>query len=172
VSLSRGGADAKVVREFDTVAKRFVDGGFELPEAKTSVDWLDADTLYVGTDFGPGSLTDSGYPRVIKRWRAAAAGRRGDGVRRRARRRVGVAWVDHTPGFERTASAASPTSTQPAVPAAARRLQVPLDKPIDAKLRSGASRLLIQLRSDWAVAGATWPRGSLLVADAAAYLRR
>ena len=44
VSLSRGGADAKVVREFDTVAKRFVEGGFFLPEAKSDVDWIDADT--------------------------------------------------------------------------------------------------------------------------------
>ncbi|MCB1996444.1 MAG: S9 family peptidase, partial [Rhodoferax sp.] len=69
VSLSRGGADASVVREFDLVDKRFVDGGFALPEAKSSVDWLDADTVYVGTDFGPGSMTDAGYPRIVKRWR-------------------------------------------------------------------------------------------------------
>ena len=69
VSLSRGGADAKVIREFDTVAKRFVDGGFALPEAKSDVAWIDADTLIVGTDFGPGSMTDSGYPRVLKRWK-------------------------------------------------------------------------------------------------------
>ncbi|HOW49061.1 MAG TPA: S9 family peptidase, partial [Rubrivivax sp.] len=67
--LSRGGADAVVVREFDLETRRFVDGGFTLPEAKTEVEWLDDDTVYVGTDFGPGSLTDSGYPRVIRRWR-------------------------------------------------------------------------------------------------------
>ena len=54
----------KVIREFDTVAKRFVDGGFALPEAKSDVAWIDADTLIVGTDFGPGSMTDSGYPRI------------------------------------------------------------------------------------------------------------
>ncbi|NDG40701.1 MAG: S9 family peptidase, partial [Betaproteobacteria bacterium] len=68
VSLSRGGADAHVVREFDSVSKTFVAGGFELPEAKSDIAWWSADTVYVGTDFGPGSLTDSGYPRVIKRW--------------------------------------------------------------------------------------------------------
>ena len=43
-------------------------GGFELPEAKSQLSWIDADTVYVGTDFGPGSLTDSGYVRIIKRW--------------------------------------------------------------------------------------------------------
>ena len=69
VSLSRGGADAKAVREFDAVAKAFVDQGFALREAKSEVDWQDRDTLLVGTDFGPGSMTDSGYPRVVKRWK-------------------------------------------------------------------------------------------------------
>ncbi|MGS0759242.1 S9 family peptidase, partial [Roseateles sp. GG27B] len=68
LSLSRGGADATVVREFDTEAKAFVEGGFVVPEAKSRIDWIDADHLYIGSDFGPGTLTDSGYPRQIKRW--------------------------------------------------------------------------------------------------------
>ncbi|MEO6085376.1 MAG: S9 family peptidase, partial [Umezawaea sp.] len=69
VELSRGGADAVVVREFDLEAREFVADGFTLPEAKTSVGWLDADRIFVGTDFGPGSLTSSGYPRIAKLWR-------------------------------------------------------------------------------------------------------
>ena len=44
-------------------------GGFSLPEAKSSVAWRDEDTLWVGTDFGPGSLTTSGYPRIVKLWK-------------------------------------------------------------------------------------------------------
>lgn len=68
LQLSRGGADATVVREFDLDAGAFVEGGFALPEAKTDISWLDADTVLVGTDTGPGSLTDSGYPRQIRRW--------------------------------------------------------------------------------------------------------
>ncbi|UGA36724.1 hypothetical protein JOS77_21040 [Chromobacterium haemolyticum] len=67
--LSRGGGDAAVVREFDPVAKAFVKDGFQLPEAKSEVSWQDHDSLYVMSDFGPGSLTDSGYPRVVKTWR-------------------------------------------------------------------------------------------------------
>lgn len=51
-----------MVREFDLETRQFVAGGFELPEAKTQISWVDADTVYVGTDFGPGSLTDSGIP--------------------------------------------------------------------------------------------------------------
>ena len=69
VSLSDGGTDADVVREFDVGTGRFVPGGFTLPEAKSGVSWLDRDTLLVATDFGPDTLTRSGYPRVVKRWR-------------------------------------------------------------------------------------------------------
>ncbi len=65
MSLSRGGADAKVVREFDLTSKQFVPEGFYLPEAKSDVAWRDRDWIYVATDFGPGSMTASGYPRVV-----------------------------------------------------------------------------------------------------------
>ena len=69
VSLSDGGTDADVVREFDVGTGRFVADGFTLPDAKSGVSWLDRDTLLVATDFGDGTLTRSGYPRVVKRWR-------------------------------------------------------------------------------------------------------
>jgi prolyl oligopeptidase len=69
ISLSRGGKDAVVVREFDTETRSWVSGGFALPEAKSDVSWMDADTIWVDTDFGPGSLTHSGYPRIVKLWR-------------------------------------------------------------------------------------------------------
>jgi prolyl oligopeptidase len=68
VSLSHGGKDADVVREFDVTKAAFVPGGFNLPEAKTSVSWLDSGRIFVGTDFGPGSMTESGYPRIAKLW--------------------------------------------------------------------------------------------------------
>jgi prolyl oligopeptidase len=66
VSLSDGGKDAVVVREFDTTTKAFVSGGFNIPDGKHRIDWLDADTLLVATDFGPGTLTESGYPFIVK----------------------------------------------------------------------------------------------------------
>ncbi|SEH18862.1 prolyl oligopeptidase [Sphingopyxis sp. YR583] len=69
VSVSPGGTDADVVREWDRTTKSFVDGGFTLPQAKSSVTWEDADTLLVATDYGAGSMTASGYPRIVKRWK-------------------------------------------------------------------------------------------------------
>ena len=69
VSLSNGGKDAVEVREFDTKAKAFVSGGFRLSDGKQSADWLDADTLYVAREWGPGTMTESGYPFVVKKWK-------------------------------------------------------------------------------------------------------
>ena len=73
VHLSDGGGDAVEMREFDTVSRRFVSGGFHLSTGKQSVQWLDADTLLVARDWGPGSLTASGYPFVIKRLKRGEA---------------------------------------------------------------------------------------------------
>jgi len=67
VALSDGGEDAVVTREFDVAQARFVPGGFVIPHAKQQADWENADTLLVGTDWGPGSMTASGYPFIIKR---------------------------------------------------------------------------------------------------------
>jgi prolyl oligopeptidase len=67
--LSRGGKDASVVREFDMKTKKFVTDGFNLPEAKSRVSWVDENSVFVGTDFGPGTVTNSGYPRISKLWK-------------------------------------------------------------------------------------------------------
>src|SRR5690606_5600864 len=68
-ALSRGGADADVTREFDMTTKQWVEGGFFRPEANGGTSWGDRDTLFVFTDFGDGSLTPSGYPRIVKKWK-------------------------------------------------------------------------------------------------------
>ena len=67
ISLSEGGKDAVIVREFDTTTKQFVADGFVLPEGKHRLEWFDIDTLLVATDFGAGTLTESGYPFIVKR---------------------------------------------------------------------------------------------------------
>ena len=69
VRLSNGGKDASEVREFDAVSKAFVKAGFVLPEGKQGATWIDQDTLLVGRDWGNDTLTESGYPFVLKRWK-------------------------------------------------------------------------------------------------------
>jgi prolyl oligopeptidase len=171
IKLSRGGADATVVREFDSARKAFVDDGFKLPEAKTHVDWLDRDTLLVGTDFGPGSLTDSGYARVIKRWKRGQPLASAEKVFEGERTDVAAdSSVDHTPGFERVLFHRAPDFYTSLVWLwHDGRLQA-IDKPLDASLSFWRDQVLLELRSDWAVGGKTWPRGALLIAPAKAYL--
>ena len=67
--LSRGGADAVTIREFDSERKAFIDDGFFVAEAKTRTSWIDDDTVFIGSDFGDNSLTDSGYARTSRLWK-------------------------------------------------------------------------------------------------------
>jgi len=171
VKLSRGGADAQVVREFDTTTLQFVVGGFGLPEAKSDIVWLDRDTVFVGTDFGPGSLTDSGYPRIIKRWQRGQP--LADAVTVFEAQQGDVAasvHVDPTPGFRRTLLQRAPdffsSEESLLVDGELRRL----DKPADAQLGFWYSQVLVALRSDWQQGGHTWPRGALLASDAQAFV--
>ena len=69
IQLSRGGGDAVVVREYDLKAHHMAEHGFSLPEAKGDVSYLDDDTILFATNFGPGSLTKSGYARIVKLWK-------------------------------------------------------------------------------------------------------
>jgi prolyl oligopeptidase len=69
IRLSRGGGDAVVVREFDLATKAFMRDGFNLAEAKSQITYLDEDTVLFGTDFGPGSMTTSGYTNIVKLWK-------------------------------------------------------------------------------------------------------
>ncbi|MCA1510324.1 prolyl oligopeptidase family serine peptidase [Bradyrhizobium sp. NBAIM01] len=71
ISLSDGGKDAVSVREFDCVTKTFVADGFHLPEDKQHVGWVDGDTLLVARDWGEGTLTQAGYPFVVKELKRA-----------------------------------------------------------------------------------------------------
>jgi prolyl oligopeptidase len=66
ILLSNGGEDAVEAREFDLPSKTFVKGGFELTRSKQDIAWLDGDALILGRDWGPGTMTESGYAFVIK----------------------------------------------------------------------------------------------------------
>jgi len=173
LSLSRGGADASVVREFDLVEKRFVKDGFALAEAKSQVDWIDKDTIYVGTDFGPGSLTDSGYVRVIKRWKRgtplASATTVFEGESKDVAASVSV---DKSRGFERTvfSRALDFYNTRHWLLQPDGK-QLALDLPTDVQPSFWGARLLLDLRKDWQVGPTLYPAGSLLVGDVESFLK-
>lgn len=66
LSLSDGGTDENIVREFNVDTKEFVKDGFYLPSSKGSIAWLNENQLLIGRNFGEGTLTTSGYPRIVK----------------------------------------------------------------------------------------------------------
>ncbi|MDK8768098.1 prolyl oligopeptidase family serine peptidase [Corynebacterium freneyi] len=103
VHLSRGGADASVIREFDLETLEFVaESPFELPEAKSDVSWAGRDEILVGTDMGPGSLTASGYPKQVFSWRRGTALDEAELIFSGHNDDVAVGgWFDATEGFER-----------------------------------------------------------------------
>ena len=166
ISLSRGGSDATVVREFDMRTRSFVPGGFELPEAKSRVAWEDHDTVLVGTDFGPGSLTESGYPRVVKRWR------RGEPLADAPTLFSGspedvlvTAGVDRTPGYQRTMIYRAIDFFNDQVYQLRSGELVRIDAPSDASVSVHRDWLLIELRTDWNHPSGFYRAGSLLAAD-------
>ncbi|MCV7025662.1 S9 family peptidase [Mycolicibacterium novocastrense] len=171
VELSRGGADATVVREFDMDTRQFGTDGFALPEAKSSVTWQDRDTVLVGTDFGPGSLTDSGYPRIVKRWRRgqplADAQTLFEGEA--ADVSVGCGY-DATPGFERLLITRSFDFFNRERYELRGETLMPIDVPTDAGISVHREWLLVRPRTDWTVGSTTYRAGSLLAAKYLEYL--
>src|SRR5882762_5066067 len=166
VELSRGGADAALVREFDLDRLEFVPDGFTLPEAKTEVAWIDRDQIFVATDFGPRTLTSSGCARVVKRWQRGTPLTEAVTVFEGDADDVLVsAWHDPTEGFERSGVSRRIgffTSEEYLVrDGELTRLDVPGDADIDVH----REWLLIRTRSPWAVDGREYPAGALLVAN-------
>jgi prolyl oligopeptidase len=165
ISLSRGGSDATVVREFDMRTRHFVTDGFELPEAKTDVTWQDSDTVIVGTDFGPGSLTESGYPRITKRWRRGRPLTEAETLFAGDRSDVSVgAGYDPTPGFERLLISRSFDFFNRDRYELRGDELIKIDVPTDAGTSIHREWLLIRPRSDWTVGSTTHPAGTLLAA--------
>jgi prolyl oligopeptidase len=172
VALSRGGGDAVVYREFDTQSGAFVPGGFALPEAKSNVDWKDENTLWVGTDFGPDSLTSSGYPRLAKEWRR--------GTPLAEARTVFAGEV--TDVSSSASSVFTPEGRYDLVYrgttffSGSAFLQlggrlVKLDLPEDANSHGFfKDQLLVSLRSDWTVAAKSYRQDSLLAIDLGRFL--
>ncbi|WNI26776.1 prolyl oligopeptidase family serine peptidase [Streptomyces sp. ITFR-16] len=168
VCLSRDGGDAVAVREFDLATRTFVEGGFRVSEAKTQIRWIDADTVFIGTDFGPGSLTDAGYPRTVRSWRRGTPLEQATVVFEGDARDVSVSgWHDATPGFERDFVSRSPDfhSSELYLLAPDSSL-VRIDVPDDARAYAHREHLIVTLKSAWL----GHPAGSLLAFGFDAFL--
>jgi prolyl oligopeptidase len=166
VSLSRGGADATVIREFDMESRSFVKDGFQLSEAKSGVSWIDENHVYVGTDFGPGSLTSSGYARVAKLWTRGTPLKEARTVFEGQPTDVSVrAYFDNTKGFERHF-----VSRAIAFYKSELFLRKPdgtlskVEVPEDASSDVNFEWLTVELRTPWTVGAQTYPAGALLAA--------
>jgi prolyl oligopeptidase len=163
VNLSRGGSDATEAREFDLVEARFVEGGFFLPEAKSSLGWVNDSTLLVATDWGEGSLTTSGYARIAKVWRR--------GTSLESARTLYEGDPEDVAVF--VGSIETTEGTQPVVEHRPSFFQgtlhllrdgslVPLDVPMDADPGLVGDQLTVYVRDPWTVGGRTYATGSII----------
>ncbi len=165
VMLSKGGKDASVIREFDAESKKFAEGGFYIEESKSHAVWFDENTLLVGYAVGKESQTESGYARIIKKWK----------------RGTDIAGAETIYSAEKTDMAVSPIcSVRPEgkYTAIERRINffeaeyrlvtdegklIKIPIPADAQLRDFfKGRILATIRKDWNTGRTIYPQGSLI----------
>ncbi|MBE9548038.1 MAG: S9 family peptidase [Proteobacteria bacterium] len=164
ITLSRGGADASVRREFDMQEKIFVKDGFITEESKGGISWIDKDHVFVGTNFGEGSMTDSGYPRISKLWTRGTDLSAAKTIFEGDKTDVGIWGAVYT----------TPEGSYPIVIQAQTFYTstgyyynngklTPIEIPADAELSSiFKGQLLVQLKTDWEINNTTYPQGSLI----------
>ena len=166
IYLTRGGGDASVVREFDMTTRQFVADGFNLPEAKSDIDFEDDDTVLVGTDFGDGSLTDSGYPRLIKRWRRGTPLEEAETIFSGSASDVAVSTsCISDPGFERTFIYRMVDFYNKETFELRDGELIRLDIPTDCSMAVHREWAMILLISDWSRGDITYKADSVLIAD-------
>lgn len=166
--LSRGGADAVVIREFDSERKAFVDGGFFVAEAKTRTSWIDEDSVFIGSDFGDNSLTDSGYARTSRLWKRGVpieeakevfAGEQADvavGVYRGWDGDVSYDVVHRTPTFFTAIRYLYAADGQH------RKIDIPDDASFHGLMNG---QMIVELKSDWQPADTNFVQGTLMSID-------
>ncbi len=167
IALSPGGSDADVTREFDLTTKQFVQDGFFRPEAKGGLSWIDEDTVYVFTDFGPGTLTSSGYPNIVKEWKRGTPlssakqvyeGKPGDMYISASR--------DHTPGHERDFVSRTLAFYNDDIYLRGKDgTLTKIDAPNSAQKGVHKDWLVLELREPYEAGGKTFKAGSLITAN-------
>ncbi len=166
IALSRGGADAVVVREFDLSTRSFVAHGFYLPESKGSFSWAGKDRLFVARNFGPDTTTESGYPRIVKLWRRGEALTAADIIFEGRRTDVSVgAYATLAPGYEAEFVYRGIDFYNNDLFIRRGGALRAIDIPSDATASVHRGRLFITLDTDWTIGARMYPAGSLLATD-------
>ncbi|RLA02672.1 MAG: S9 family peptidase [Gammaproteobacteria bacterium] len=166
VRLSPGGGDAVEVREFNSKTLSFVEDGFFLEKSKSRVSWIDQDTLFVATDFGPDSMTDSGYPAIQKIWQRNTRLEQAKTILKVNKKAVSVGAIHYTSeqgDIDLLIEATSfwTSNYYKYVDDKA----VPLNLPDTSRI-AGAyeGKIVVQLQKDWSYAGASFKQGSVILA--------
>ena len=166
ISLSPGGSDAAVVREFNMLTRHFVTDGFHLPTARSDVFWEDEDTVLVATDFGEGTMSAAGFALVIKRWRRGTLLDDAETVYTGSIDDMAAfSGVDRMPGYQRTVFYRQLDNRHRETLVLRDGELVRLDVPADAPATMHRQWLLIVLATDWAREDTTYSAGTVLVTD-------
>ncbi len=167
VSLSKGGGDAVVVKEFDATTKTFIKDGFNMPESKCSISYLDANNLIVGTDFGDGSMTTSGYPKIVKLWKRGTPLSDAKTIYEGDATDVsdsGYVLRDGLKNYLMVGKGETFYSSKTFIYQNNKliSLAIPDDATISALLNN---QLIISLKSDWSINGSTYKQGAVVAAN-------
>ena len=171
VALSRGGSDAVEGREFDLTTKQWIKEGFRLREAKTSTAWIDDNAMLVGTDFGSGSMTTSGYARSVRLWNRGTPIESARLVLEIPATDMGLFAASYDAGGRKYVRLSHQkdfySSTQYLFEGGK---LVKIDVPGDADSYLIRSQIVVFVRTPWQAGGRTWNTGSLVAMPVDAFL--
>jgi prolyl oligopeptidase len=174
IALSRGGADATVLREFDLTSQRLVLGqdAFVLGEGKQQIAWKDANTVWVMSEFGPGTATTSGYPRQVREWKRGSFASAAPVVFEGQPTDVSVsAFSERESGARRDWWQRDLAFWNSEYHVLVNGKPMRLDIPADAEPMPFADWLLVRTRAPWTVGGREYPGGALLAIKFDAFLQ-
>ncbi len=172
VYLSRGGSDADVIREVDVVEKQFIKDGFVLSESKGNASYRDKDSLFVGRDFGEGSMTTSGYPRIVKTWQRGTPLERAETIFEGSTDDVWTyGFVNRVRGIEHEVIGRNKTFWSGERYLRRDDKLIKLEFPEDAYMSLIADWLMLDLKSPYSVAEKIYPTGALLAIKLESFLK-
>jgi prolyl oligopeptidase len=173
VALSAGGEDASTLREIDLKTGKFVEAGFVLPRGKQDGAWVDKDTLLIARDWGPGTMSEAGYPITVRRWKRGQPLESAEEVFRGDTKDMGSfpgvlvdGQGDHAVIVERNLSFFAHENYL-LLPGGLRKLSLPLKARVGGLLNG---QLLVTVDEDWTPAGQTIKiaQGSVIALELAA----